>query len=474
MSDALRLLRIDLRSQLQKLADGRGVWQADLLQLLDGRLGNIASLWSIQTGVNLGTAREVITEHLGELIDRLDPRESREELSVDQKRLRYRYGIKVSFNILPKYPELHTMLLEERRAWLKEHEVRILRTAVDRSRRDLSDAIDKMVEILVEQQRVIDRNVAVEVDPNRLSIDASQSSLSVKVASEAPDEPAAPEPLDNSDSQPKFWRKRRVLAPTVLGVALVLTAAGLKIFNAPDSDGNADAPQVAVEKPNCELGFCVTQNWPTLRGCDPATSVAMVPGKLAFNSVYAKKTPTSDFRVAVANGDGGGSWKLGHLYMLMASTDSTPVTIQDIKQNIATEHLPPPAWVYVPSGDCGSDYSRVFRFDLDNNTFVDRGLVGSPEAGEERPPPSNPLGPSFTVTDREPALVEVDVVSCKENYSWTLDITFTRNSKQETRTIGPYRSMGKAVNTELHEMDPYTGELASEVKRFTSTPSDKC
>jgi hypothetical protein len=34
--------------------------------------------------------------------------------------------------------------------------------------------------------------------------------------------------------------------------------------------------------------------------------------------------------------------------------------------------------------------------------------------------------------------------------------------------------MGRAENTELHEVDPYTGELAPEVKRFTSKPSDKC
>jgi hypothetical protein len=200
----------------------------------------------------------------------------------------------------------------------------------------------------------------------------------------------------------------------------------------------------------------------------------MGPEKIDFNSLYAKREAKTDFRILVANADGGGSWKRGYLYLLMASVDGTPLTIQNMVQHIDAKRLPPPAWVYRPSGDCGDTYSRVYRLDLDNNSLFDLGLQGNGEAGNGKPPPTEPLGPAFTVTDKEPALIRVDVLSCKDNYSWTLDVTYVRNGKSETRVVGPYRSMGKAEDTELYQDDPYTGELSAGSRRFSSKADDKC
>ncbi|MEV8375183.1 hypothetical protein AB0P21_20790 [Kribbella sp. NPDC056861] len=412
------------------------------------------------------------------MVKRLERPESNEDLTPDQKRRRYQYSVAVSLNILDQ-PLLRTMHLEQRREWLEKHPDRTLQTRASRARAEWPLAIKQMAEIILQQyiaanpgelETAVAGLVQSPALPDLRGIDQERAeALAASGGAEQNQEQ-----VRGSVEGPPSWRKRRVLYPVVALAIAAVTATGVNIIGGDHDSGDPSSASTkgTISPSNCQSGFCVAREWPRIRGCDGGTQVAMSPGGRDFTSFPAE---TEDIRPAVANADGGGSWRRGHLYMVMSSVDGEPVTIMNMVQHRDPTRLPAPAWVYKPTGDCGDTYSRVYQLDLDEDSLIDLGLNGNPQGKDgDEAVVAEPLGPAFTVTDQHPALIRVDALSCKDNYSWTLDITFVRDGVTGTRIIGPYRSMGKAENTELHQDDPYTGKLSGGVTRFTSKPTDKC
>lgn len=158
-------------------------------------------------------------------------------------------------------------------------------------------------------------------------------------------------------------------------------------------------------------------------------------------------TPRSGDERATVIEHGGGAWGLGHLYLLLSSSTSEPVTIVNLRPRIESSAVAAPSAIYEPDGGCGVSYERVFDLALDESRLIDRGLVGEPQAADDVPPREEDLGPAFLVTEGDPATIRISASACEGNYRWSLDVTYSVGGVVERTSVGPFLSFGLADDT---------------------------
>ena len=247
-----------------------------------------------------------------------------------------------------------------------------------------------------------------------------------------------------------------VVAAIALAVLQSTTDAavgGLAVFGSGDDQPTGAAAGAAVQKAADDgagtpaTPVSVTSTWPVARGCDGATEVAAPPGIGAVTDFVS----TGDVRGEVVEA-GGGSWQLGHLTISIAvPAGGQPVTVVDLKPHVDRRDLSAPAWILSPQGGCGGSTQREFVLDLDEPSLRDAGVVddgGDPTATVGLR--SEPLGPEFSVDPGDSALLQVETVSCRHNYQWSLDLTLLVAGELDPRvqTLGPFLSFGSANATQ--------------------------
>jgi hypothetical protein len=178
--------------------------------------------------------------------------------------------------------------------------------------------------------------------------------------------------------------------------------------------------------------------WPTMRGCDGATAVGMpVDGPDIAN--FSTENP--DLRAAVSKA-GGGAWQVGHLSIEMSAAGDKRVSIVNLRPKIE-ELAADTGWTYTPQGGCGDSFVRSFDLDLDRRTIVDKGIQGADAAQDGISPRAEPLGPSFTVTQDERAMVVVHTRACNANYKWLLDVQYVVDGATHFKRLGPFISLSR-------------------------------
>lgn len=268
-------------------------------------------------------------------------------------------------------------------------------------------------------------------------------------------------------------RKRLPRGPVLLGGVAVAAVVAASIAFWPEGKGSAvglekkkvhsSAPVSGV--PSATAGpkgpLLLTTSWPTIANCDGATSVAMPVGGDPLSSFLRDD---QDFRVPVA-ANGGGTWGSGHLYLTLSAKPGKTLIIEDIRPaSRYPKRIDPPAWVATVQGGCGDTYGRVFDFNLDKPDLIDRGVVGQRYDGDP-PAPTSPLGPGFTVSTTDPAMIRVDVQACKGNYEWSLLVNYSYDGQKFSKSIGPFRSMSVAgKGTAGYKPDQSTGRLTKDTK----------
>ncbi|MFF4644388.1 hypothetical protein [Streptomyces sp. NPDC001389] len=183
----------------------------------------------------------------------------------------------------------------------------------------------------------------------------------------------------------------------------------------------------------------LTSSWPEIKECDGVTSVAMPVGGPAPASFLHKNV---NFITAVTE-KGGATWGSGHLYLTLSAQEGKTVVVEDIRLSTRLPaQIDPPAWIGVTQSGCGGFiYGREFDLDLDKPSLVDKGVTGEPEPNEARAK-ANPLGPAFTVSATDPAVIRVDVTACSGNYEWSLYVDYSYAGRSYRKLVGPFRSMG--------------------------------
>ncbi|WP_237309696.1 hypothetical protein [Streptomyces sp. AMCC400023] len=261
------------------------------------------------------------------------------------------------------------------------------------------------------------------------------SHLAATIPPQSAQQPGSPNPAPPSPPAAKRKKQRILLSLSTAFVVTVGAALGLW-WKWSAGEGEAEAAPLNVNT-----------TWPTFRGCDGATMVAMQPGGSSIQSFPL--TTKEDSRIKIAAASGGGSWQSGQLVIDLSGNTDEPVEIRNIHHKKLRE-LPAPKWVYEPRGGCGDMYHREFVLDLDGGRLFDKGVVGEASmlVDGEAPPPTELIGPAFTVSRSDPAQVTVNTLSCKGNYEWMLFIDYVQGSTKGTVTRGPYRSMGVAKDTE--------------------------
>ncbi|WP_236578560.1 5'-methylthioadenosine/S-adenosylhomocysteine nucleosidase [Streptomyces tendae] len=286
-------------------------------------------------------------------------------------------------------------------------------------------------------------------------------------------EPAGEAEVAQSLSAATPTRPRRKSAFALGVIAVAAVAAAFSIW--PDGEGSehtstdkktdvSAAPSPTVSSPygNPNGPLLVTTSWPTIPECDGVTSVAMAQGGKPLASFLASD---DDFRPNVATSSGGGTWGSGHLYLTLSARAGKNLIIQDIRPSQRfPKKIDPPAWVAQTELGCGNSYGRLFNFNLDKAKFSDQGVVGERLPDEEKAPP-NPLGPGFTVSAEDPAIIQVDAQACKGNYEWGLRVHYSYDGIKYYALVGPFRTMSVAgKNTIGYGPDPVTGGLPANDK----------
>jgi hypothetical protein len=146
--------------------------------------------------------------------------------------------------------------------------------------------------------------------------------------------------------------------------------------------------------------------------------------------------------------DGGGAWMAGVLYVNLSTLEKdAPIEILNIVPKVSPPSKSPPAWVYTPHSEgCGPEYNtRIFAFDLDKPKLVDQGAsIDDPQDPSVKLIRKEPLGPTFKVTSSNPAMIRIDTVSCRANYTWSVELHYVvaGDEHQYVRSVGPFRSFG--------------------------------
>jgi hypothetical protein len=220
-----------------------------------------------------------------------------------------------------------------------------------------------------------------------------------------------------------------------------------------------ESPSAPVNRPKSQdVDLVAETSWPLTRGCDGGTTVAMAHGGPPVQSFQID----GDERQRMVDA-GGASWQSGTLYVDLSAKADKAVKILNIRPNIQRKQLPPPDWVYSPWGGCGGPSDRVFDLKLDDASLVDRGIVeGTAELSSGAR--ADAIGPAFVVSAEMPATLRFDTDSCRGNYEWSLEITYSVVGQEGslTRLVGPFRSMGYADATVSYTISG-AGDSYSEV-----------
>ncbi|MFI8174031.1 hypothetical protein ACIF6H_12095 [Streptomyces microflavus] len=199
--------------------------------------------------------------------------------------------------------------------------------------------------------------------------------------------------------------------------------------------------------------------------------MAMPKGGRTLASFLAEN-PGEDYRDAVTS-QGGGTWGVGHLFMTLSSKPGRTLILQDIRPATPVpKTIDPPAWYAETQAGCGDTYGRVFDFNLDKPNLIDRGVIG--ERGGEEEAPSNPLGPGFTVSSEDPAIVRVDVSACEGNYEWSLRVRYSEGGQKYSEVVGPFRTMSvPGKETVGYVPNPNTGQYGKDGTKLPA-PQKAC
>lgn len=291
----------------------------------------------------------------------------------------------------------------------------------------------------------------------------------------APAPPQLPPATAGSGTSPLMKRKRwplpvAVVAAIAVGVTLVvaLDQAGVPQGQTPitTTPGGQSSVPAAPSAGRTDAVLNVSTTWPTLRGCDSVTSVAMAedgPDITSFDS-------SADPRAEIIASPGGASWREGYLYLSLSSSSSEAIQIFNMVPDVnRAQPLPAPAWIYYPEGGCGDSQFRLFDLDLDSGSIVDRQVVGSAAVEGQPPPPQEPLGSAFTVTDTDQAVVAVRAFGCGGNYEWRLKLEYIVGGEQKQLELGPFRSMASGVNVPAytHRVDDNGKSVLVEARPFS-------
>ncbi|MBJ6647141.1 MULTISPECIES: hypothetical protein [unclassified Streptomyces] len=299
------------------------------------------------------------------------------------------------------------------------------RTSVDRKENELLAAFEAGLKVYIASHRdelraLVAEHQEVAAPPVAQSATPATASLSNSVE---------PTPVSKAPTSRKRWALS-------LSVAFLLTAGSLALWRPWEG-----------EKAN-EVPLNVNATWPLVRGCDGATNIAMQPSGPDIQAF--PPTAKTDIRSKMAASPGGGSWLFGSLVIDLSGKTNDPVQIRNITYKTLRDDLPAPKWIYEPRGGCGGSYIREFVLDLDAGKLLDKGLVGEAGPSDETPPPTESIGPAFTVSRSDPAQITVSTHSCAANYEWELIIDYFADGVTGSVTLGPYRSMGVAKNTKKY------------------------
>lgn len=227
-------------------------------------------------------------------------------------------------------------------------------------------------------------------------------------------------------------------------VAAVATAFATNVFGLLAGNPTGSASSQSLTDP-----LSIYATWPLVHGCDGGTEVAMFGN--TRDSTSSKAAQSGD-RETLAN-SGGAAFRYGSLYLTFVASGDSVVQIMNVRPLFYQARSRIPSWIYDPQGACGDSYGRTFDLNLDNRTFVDRGIQGAAYTRDPKDPVpfAAALGPSFHVSRSDPAQVLILVAGCKADYEWGIQVTFVVGNREFVKVIGsavkPFRTTGAGGHT---------------------------
>jgi hypothetical protein len=206
-----------VRAGLQKLTQNRGVWRSDLPKLLVTDLAELVRILKINPQEDPKVVRRRIIGTLTHIIPRLDPRNHRQRLSVEQRRDQYQQLVSVCFNIDP-IEEVNPDNLQQRRAWLADPRRKPLTISISTGQEDLDHAIDRIADILLDG---IDMSSSKNSPSDRPADDETDTARRPPGG----DTEAASSLLEASPTKSRWKRRTKILVAVATTVSTLCVAA---------------------------------------------------------------------------------------------------------------------------------------------------------------------------------------------------------------------------------------------------------
>lgn len=164
MSEHPERRRSELLRCLQVLSREEGIFRPNLVELLKGDLRALQDAWHLNLENDSDDVRRAVANNLKALIVQLTPRQTRQELSLEQRKMQYQDAVAISFNISNR-PESRNSKLQDRRSLLASKERGSLQMAVTTSQRTLNHAIDQMATLLTRADYVPAQSIDNDAAP---------------------------------------------------------------------------------------------------------------------------------------------------------------------------------------------------------------------------------------------------------------------------------------------------------------------
>lgn len=268
-------------------------------------------------------------------------------------------------------------------------------------------------------------------------------------------------------SSARFHRLAWTGAGLLMVLALIATAIPV---GAPGGEATTPIKNGGGQVPTSEP-LLVASTWPIAQLCDVRSNVAMPAGNGGPSQFHSK----GDIRTALVDA-GGGAWKVGFLRLDLSVASDTTISIVDIKPH-RIRPLSAPAWVYKTGGGCGGAPYREFNLGLDDPMkFVDAGVntEGAPPGSDI---PTAPLGPDFSLSQGQHAVIKINAYACNGNYEWSVKVRYLVDGSadiKESGDLGPFQVYSTSDNTVEYFGQDSAGVINPTAKQIPNGSDPSC
>ena len=238
-------------------------------------------------------------------------------------------------------------------------------------------------------------------------------------------------------SAARKWLRAGIISAVIatagaVGMA-ILNPFGERVANNAYDALFSDGPQLIKARETWPIDSCNTY---VVVGTDSLTKpqVTWHDIRLQYFDYEGRVAARKDWIAA-----GGGPIGQGILTLYLTADTQETLFVTDIKVNVFSRTDVKARWGIPVDQQCGGDvYERTFFANLNRSQPVLQDLGVTKEGSNIRKQrvPTEPLGPSFTISQKIPSRIQIVATSCQQTVTWGLSIEYSAGGESKVMHVG--------------------------------------